>query len=911
MKNKFKKLSLLLIVPVFIASSLYGIIAPQVAYAAPIDEPNIDRNIKSYLYYTALARCIDKALLKDRNSPIGTYNRIDEDHAINGQWFYSLISETTGVGEYIKKGGEEKCGDSSWINTALSLWGFNDTLEALCSFGFRRETEKPCKESDAQFERKGNAVNDFKNAVKNSNYYGGKEPTLTGAMKYLLYSQSFIKGCGAELPPIGPYEGANPQDKARADNTSNDNTYYKLNVVAPDGKNVVNTIYKAKDERENSSKITDVSTTTYSMLRASCQRLTELANANSVAFASYIQENQTDKSPAPGNTAAGGGTAEDLPCNDSGALGWIVCPAIYFLEGIIEKVSGLLSELLTTKPLTFDTGSDTYQIWSNVRNLANIAFVIAFMVVIYSQATSAGLSNYGVKRMLPRIIAAAILVNLSYFLCAVAIDLSNIAGAGVGNILQATGQVVKPDLTGGFTGNFDLKTGFGASLAVIGGSALVIFYLIPILITILVTLLVIAFRTALILLLTLISPLAFVAWILPSTEKYFKKWLDLFVAMLVLYPMLIAVFAGASVAAKVVGSTGGAGQAVVALLIQALPLFALPFLFKTASGVLGRIENMSSAGVKKYGGDQAGEAVKSTRKRHMANIGGAMATNKLGFNEDGTEKAGAFGRFQRGTGVIASRTGGYSAKRKFMSETQKANADKAQQEAIANRLENSRFAKQAAGVAGGAQGAAIAQARGVSLNDQLIGEQIKAGQTLIDNAQLDQAQRLQLAKTGSATYTDMNGATKTLKGDFLQRSAASAFVAQGRTGAVMDIARSGNLSKGARASLAYNIAQNYDVFKRKGHLLNSDIIKNKLAQGEAILDADLEAAAANKMHELNAEQLSTQENGALAITKSAIDRGIIDATKAAMIRGRRDEAIANEVTRGNFNAESGATARLL
>ena len=51
--------------------------------------------------------------------------------------------------------------------------------------------------------------------------------------------------------------------------------------------------------------------------------------------------------------------------------------------------------------------------------------------MIYSHITSFGISNYGIKKILPRLIIVAILVNISFYICAIAIDLSNIAGQAI------------------------------------------------------------------------------------------------------------------------------------------------------------------------------------------------------------------------------------------------------------------------------------------------------------------------------------------------------------------------------------------------------------------------------------------------------------------------------------------------
>lgn len=47
---------------------------------------------------------------------------------------------------------------------------------------------------------------------------------------------------------------------------------------------------------------------------------------------------------------------------------------------------------------------------------------------------------------------------------------------------------------------------------------------------------------------TIVSPLAFVALVLPKTEKWFDRWKDTFVAMLIMFPLFSLVFGGAVLA---------------------------------------------------------------------------------------------------------------------------------------------------------------------------------------------------------------------------------------------------------------------------------------------------------------------------------------------------------------------------
>ena len=68
--------------------------------------------------------------------------------------------------------------------------------------------------------------------------------------------------------------------------------------------------------------------------------------------------------------------------------------------------------------------------------MANIAFVIAFLAVIYSYITNYGIKQHDIRYMVPRIIVAAFLVNVSYYLCAILIDVSNILGTAIQELLS-------------------------------------------------------------------------------------------------------------------------------------------------------------------------------------------------------------------------------------------------------------------------------------------------------------------------------------------------------------------------------------------------------------------------------------------------------------------------------------------
>jgi hypothetical protein len=128
-------------------------------------------------------------------------------------------------------------------------------------------------------------------------------------------------------------------------------------------------------------------------------------------------------------------TTEAGKSNCSGAaltgIGWIVCPVITFLANGMDTIYGIISQFFEVRTITTDTNSSLYQMWSLMRDIANVCFVIAFVLIVISQITTVGFSNYNIKRMLPRLIIAAVLVNTSYYISAIAVDISNILGISI------------------------------------------------------------------------------------------------------------------------------------------------------------------------------------------------------------------------------------------------------------------------------------------------------------------------------------------------------------------------------------------------------------------------------------------------------------------------------------------------
>ena len=291
-------------------------------------------------------------------------------------------------------------------------------------------------------------------------------------------------------------------------------------------------------------------------------------------------------------------------------IGWIVCPLMNGIaEGmdyVFEKVRGFL----VVQPMTTDVNNPVYRIWQVSRDLANIAFVIGFMIIIYNYIVGGGMSGYEIRKIIPRLVIAAVLINISYVICAVAVDVSNIAGYGVNQLFEAvrdntlTGSAGGDEISWTSVTTWVLAGGTGAiaGTAILTGSVAgaaggLWFLLAPFLLgaalVIMVTFLILAARQAIIVLAIAIAPLAFAAYILPNTEKWFERWRGLFFTMLVMFPAFAAVFGGAQLAGELIirmaAANGSIELIILGLGVMVAPLAITPLLLRLGGGVLNRI----------------------------------------------------------------------------------------------------------------------------------------------------------------------------------------------------------------------------------------------------------------------------------------------------------------------------------
>ncbi len=262
----------------------------------------------------------------------------------------------------------------------------------------------------------------------------------------------------------------------------------------------------------------------------------------------------TEQQLAQEQTAEG---EEEKPKEECGGhvegIGYFLCPILERLVDFADGTWGLFEYLLQTNPLPDDTSKPLPSAWSGLRDVANAILAIIFLAIIISQVSNIGISNYGVKKMLPRLIIAAIAINMSYFLMQIITDIANILGSTLYDFISELAPKVQYRDVGWATIITDIAA-TGIAVAAIGAGAtaaghamsdmdpkvgllLLFVFIVPAILGLIAGLMALVFRAGIIPVLAISAPIAFAAWVLPNTQKLFEKWKSTFLGMIFLYPL--------------------------------------------------------------------------------------------------------------------------------------------------------------------------------------------------------------------------------------------------------------------------------------------------------------------------------------------------------------------------------------
>lgn len=653
-RNVFKSIVLYLCVSALFILPISTLLTSLPAFAAGyFDNLNTQGKYKFYVYARVMNACFTTAY---RNGKF--LHGIDEikkgDIWKNEPSVY--VGTFPGFTGYNSSGGYFEC-NSELINAAISQFniqpkGRSSAAEVLlCEIGYRRSGGKDSLDScvngtgplfnpvELGYTRTGPLYSEnkiFDILTRLSGYEKGSENS-DPSIKYLV-SRSMIRGCikddnpqprrhdskDWEIPDVDsngnlttPYyiPGNGQGFKAGGSNNREwPQNHYDAKISEWQCMNIYQRLVESAPKYQEALRQSAADTACVGLadenLKAICKDGVNHKGNSAYCGKQYkdpaeinaCKQGQSAKIETPSEGDGGGEEEGKNSCGIDG-MGWLICPLMTFMGGIADASYSVISQFLNIRPAIFGEGSDAVgaqQAWSFFRDIANVIFVLLFLWVIFSQVSSIGISNYGIKKVLPKLIVGAVLVNLSFYICQLAVDLSNILGFTLKEALEGAVSGV-----GGSSSNSAIVGGLGTAVAgilVLTGTVLFaalavsIPTLLSLMLVLLVVLVILIVRQAAIVLLISIAPLAFAAWLLPNTESLFKKWVSMFRGLLMVFPIISLLYGAGKLAGAILMTTATSDPNDTAITMQfaglaasILPLGATPFVLKSSLNSLGSI----------------------------------------------------------------------------------------------------------------------------------------------------------------------------------------------------------------------------------------------------------------------------------------------------------------------------------
>ena len=648
-RNIFKNIVLYLCVSALFILPISTLLTSLPAFAAGyFDSLSIQEKYKFYVY----ARVIDKCLSKWPGYHPNVHNG---NIFSSGKVYVGTFPEFTGQG-YNESEGSFDCSSKELLSEAVNKFGIKPVERAtaaetlFCYMGYKRasQTTGPNEKKSANdYIPKGDSCTSgtgeelyhpdgykegkiFELLSAISGYKKGSENSDPG-IKYLV-SRSMIKGCIKDGKPQS--RRLNPKDWEIPDVDGNGNltkSYYlpgdgqgynvdgsrnrewpqdSYDAKIPEWQcmniyqRLVESAPKYQEALKQSATDTACAGLAGDKLKA-CKDGVNHKGDSTYCETTYentedinaCKQGQSAKIEAPEEEEGG---EPKNSCGIDGGLGWLICPVMTFVANINDAAYGAISGFLDIKPAILGDNSNTSgakQGWDFFRNIANAIFAVIFLWIIFSQISNVGVSNYGIKKILPRLIIGALLVNLSYYLCQIFVDLSNILGHTLKDALEAgAGKIGTESEAAGWI------SPIAAALVGVGGVATFAALAIGIptlaagFLAIMTVFIILVVRQAGIILLISMSPIAFAAWLLPNTEDLFKKWMKMFRGLLLVFPIISLLYGAGKLAGAVLASSATVDPNnpdetlhLVALAATTMPLIATPFVLQNSLSSLGSI----------------------------------------------------------------------------------------------------------------------------------------------------------------------------------------------------------------------------------------------------------------------------------------------------------------------------------
>ena len=491
-RNVFKNIVLYLCVSALFILPISTLLTSLPAFAAGyFDGLSTQEKYKFYVYARALDTCFVRAGSKAPNSNV---EELKKGKIFNNVGDGAYVGTFPGFTGYNNSGGYFDCNSAELMSTAVSQFniqpqGRSSAVEVLlCKIGYRRGTnytlsEDECINGSGAFGKKKKSAGGKDDRQDDVNIYSkGKIfevlTNLSGykngiensdpSIKYLV-SRSMIRGCIKDNNPQPQRHDSKDWEIQDVDSNGNlTNSYYLpgdgqgYNVGGSNNRewpqkhydakisewqcmNIYQRLVESAPKYQEALKQSATDTACAGLAGEeleACKDGIEHKGDSEYCKTKYKSDDKKLNACKQGQSAKvenpDASDKEDkkdcMDVLDSRLLGYFICPAINVAIGFADGAWSIFEFLLINNPL--DRSGAYYDSWTKVRDLANAILVVIFLGIVISQVSNIGISNYGIKKMLPRLVIVAVAINISYYLMQVIIDIANITGKSIDGIFS-------------------------------------------------------------------------------------------------------------------------------------------------------------------------------------------------------------------------------------------------------------------------------------------------------------------------------------------------------------------------------------------------------------------------------------------------------------------------------------------
>ncbi len=217
-------------------------------------------------------------------------------------------------------------------------------------------------------------------------------------------------------------------------------------------------------------------------------------------------------------------------------VGALLIPIISFIGKLMTVVIRLLISIAQYND--FINSAAVSKGWIIMRDIFNMVFIIILLVIAF--ATVLKIEKYSYKRLLGGFFLAAILVNFSKLICGIIIDFAQVLMLTFVNAFKAVGEGNLAEMLG-LKDLMNLEP--TADAVSVGKEKVTTLFLglimsIVALIVVTIIMMIFLFRIVILWFLVLLSPIAFMASVLPAFQKYSRQWWDKFMSQVIIGPVL-------------------------------------------------------------------------------------------------------------------------------------------------------------------------------------------------------------------------------------------------------------------------------------------------------------------------------------------------------------------------------------